>query len=225
MRSILAEAPLTEWCFRTAHELGLSLGPAWAESAGGNRICAEFALGESASEESSPLQAHCMVSTGSSSQAENAIALALDLVMSLPWPATSPEDSAESTMSGGKFSASALIEPCEITTRSAVMAAKKAATELIGLDPKDGHIALWLATAQSLEEAVDLTPFPAVGNQAAQSEVSVFATLPLEPGQDEHSPDFSTSLRALVVELIHELLRSSQRRDYIEFLHKLRDRP
>ena len=76
-----------------------------------------------------------------------------------------------------------------------------------------------MATTQSL----DLTAFPAVGNQPARSEVSVFATLPLEPGQTEDSTDFAISLHATAVELIHELLRSANRREYIEFLHKLRD--
>jgi hypothetical protein len=143
--------------------------------------------------------------------------------MWLPWPAESAQDAGFPILSDGKFRLDSLLKPCEILSKSALIAAHTAAANLIGLRTDNGHLALWMATTQSLDQAIDLTAFPAVGNQPARSEVSVFATLPLEPGQTEDSTDFAISLHATAVELIHELLRSANRREYIEFLHKLRD--
>jgi hypothetical protein len=203
----------------------LNIRPNWAEVGSGNRIYAEFALDESSMEEAAPLRAYSMVSAGSSPPADNALVLGLDLVLSLPQVAAAIERTSEALYNDGKLTVASLLEPCEILTKSAMIAAKKAAAELLHLQPHDGHLALWLATTQSLGEVINLDAFPSVGNQIAQSQVSVFANLPLEPGQVEDSADFSLSVRLTAVELIHELLRSAQRRDYIEFLHKLGDRP
>jgi hypothetical protein len=222
---ILAETPFTAWCLRTMQATGVvPIASDWTESGQSNRIYAEFVLGQSASEGPPPLRAHCMISAGSARPAENALALGLDLVMSLPWPATSHDDALQ-LLSGDKVSVSGLIEPCELMMESAMMAARKAARDLFGLNARDGHLALWLATTQSLEQVIDVTAFPAVGNQVAQSQEAVFAKLPLEPGQTGDSPDFSLALRGVAVELVHELLRGAQRRSYTEFLHELRDQP
>jgi len=220
---ILAEMPVTEVCLRTARAMGTPLLSSWRETGTGNQIYADFTLGESAAEAASPFQAHCLISAGSSLPAENALALALDLVMWLPWSAESAEDAGFPILSDGKLRLDSLLKPCEILSKSALMAARTAAADLIGLHADDGHLALWLATTQSLDQVVDLTAFPVVGNQSARSETSVLAALPLEPGQAEDSTDFAITLRATGVELIHGLLRSANRREYIEFLHKLRD--
>jgi len=215
--------PVTEVCLRTARAMGAPLPPSWEETSGGNQIYADFTLGGSDTRGASPFQVHCQVSAGSSGSADSALALALDLVMWLPWPAESAQDAGFPILSDGKFRLDSLLKPCEMLSKSALIAAHAAAASLIGLRTDNGHLALWMATTQSLDQAIDLTAFPAVGNQPARSEVSVFATLPHEPGQTEGSTDFAISLRATAVELIHELLRSASRREYIEFLHGLSD--
>jgi KAP family P-loop domain len=223
LTQVLAEMPVTEVCLRTARAMGAPLLPNWKETSAGNQVYADFTLGASDTQAASPFQVHCQVSAGSSRPADNALALALDLVMWLPWPAESAQDAGFPILSDGKFRLDSLLKPCEILSKSALIAAHTAAADLIGVRTDNGHLALWMATTQSLDQAIDLTAFPAVGNQPARSEVSVFATLPLEPGQTEDSADFVISLHATAVELIHELLRSANRREYIEFLHKLRD--
>jgi len=220
---ILGEVPFTAWCRDRARVNGIVLGPAWSESGNENRIFAELVLKGSGSDGQSPWRAHCMISTGPSSPAPDALAIGLDLILSLPLrPETGQQD--EASIPGvDKFTVQELVEMSETVMESAILAARRAARELLRLDTDDGHLAVWLATRQSLDQVIDLTEFPIVGNQAAPSEAAVFATLPLEPGQADGSAEFSRSVRGVAVELAHELLRTAHCRDYTDFLHKLRD--
>jgi hypothetical protein len=219
---ILDGMPFTAWCLDRARASGLTLGPAWSESGNDNRIFAELTLKGPESKDQSPLRAHCMISTGSSSPAPDALAIGLDLILSLPLPPGPDQQENAPIPAGDKLSVQELAEISETVIRSAIIVARKAARELLSLSADDGHLAAWLATRQSLDDVIDLTVFPTVGNQAAPSETAVFATLPLEPGQADESAEFSRSVCGVAVELVHELLRTAHRRDYTEALHLLR---
>jgi hypothetical protein len=222
---ILALVPLTAWCLDTARSNDLQLGPDWTEEGFGSRTYAELALRPAGSDTQPPLSGYCAITTGSSSRPgdPDILALALDLLLHFPFQPDQGSADHAPAVSGDSLNISQLAELTEMVTRSAIQAARKAAAELLHTSPDDGHIAIWLNAPESLERVIDLNVFPAVGNQAASPEVVIFADLPLEPGQAFGSADFTTSLRAVTVELIHELFRTSRRRNFTETLHALRD--
>ncbi|MDQ2873911.1 MAG: KAP family NTPase [Actinomycetota bacterium] len=164
---ILAETTFTAWCRDRARASGLALGPAWSESGNDNRIFAELVLNGPESDDQSPLRAHCMISAGSSSPAPDALGIGLDLILSLPLPSGAGQQEVGSIPRGDKLSIQELVEISETIIWSAILVARKAARELLGLSSDDGHLAVWLAARQSLDDVIDLNVFPTVGNQAA----------------------------------------------------------
>jgi len=224
LAKILTQVPLTAWCQDTARAIGLELEPAWAEEGFGSRTYAELTLRPTESDTQPPLYGHCAITTGTSQPGQpDIMALAIDLVLHFPFPPQ--KESAADVMPaiGNRLTIRQLTELTEIVTRSAIQTAWRADSELLHGRPNDGHIAIWLNTTDSIDRAVDLDQFPAVGGQGGHFESAVFVDLPFEPGQAYDSADFTTSLRGVAVELIHELLRNLRRRNYIETLHKLRD--
>jgi hypothetical protein len=226
LAKILAEVPLTTWCQSTALSRGLDLAPQWAEEGFGSLTYAELALSPRGSDVQPPLRAYCAIITGQSRRGEpDTIALALDLLLHFPFPFPHSQEPTSITplIAGDKLSLRQLTELAEMVTQSAIQAARRASSTLLNTSPPDGHVAIWLTARESLDQVIDLEEFPMVGNQSAQTEASIFADLPIEPGQAIDSADFTRSLHGATVELAHELLRTSRRRNFIEALHALRD--
>ena len=210
LAAILGRVPFTAWCRNAALERGLELGPEWEEEGFASRSYAELAL-KANSAESQQVEGMCAFVAGSSRAGDPDVAcLALDLILRFP-------------ASAGELSTVELTEIIEVTTSSAIQAAREAAATLLNIAPDDGHLALWLEATEAFDRMIDLRQFPAVGGQTAQATAAVSARLPLEPGQAPGSAHFTDSLRGIAVELIHEMLRSSQRRGYSAALHALRD--
>ena len=75
----------------------------------------------------------------------------------------------------------------------------------------------------SFGEILNLDQFSAVpGSGPGHNEASVFASLPLEPGQHFDTDAYFGSVRSLAVHLIDQLLQQEHRRGYVETLHALR---
>jgi hypothetical protein len=224
LAKILAQVELTAWCRRAAHSIGLDLKPQWAEEGFSNPMYAGFFLRPEKADTKPPLQGHCAITTGSSRTGDaDVLALALDLLLYLPFPGQQDPTGTVSLIKGDRLRIQQLTELTEIVTQSAIQAARKASAELLHASPASGHLAVWIDTTKPLDQVVNLDEFPAVSSQSAPTETGVFADLPLEPGQAYDSADFTTSVRGVAVELIHTLLRTSGRRHYTETLHALRD--
>jgi hypothetical protein len=222
---ILDGTSLTSLCRDHAQRAGAEPAPEWVEDGNSSRLFAEFTLQKPDSESPAAVTGHCVITTGASRPGQDALCIAVDLLLSMPRaaPHQDGDDTPAADGTSSRLNLQAVVDLTGIVTRSAMLAGWQTASELLGFTPVDGHLAVWLATERSLDQVIDLTSFPAVGNQGVPAEASIFATLPLEPGQTDDSPDFTRSLRGIGVELVHELLRAAQRRDYIEYLHLLRD--
>jgi len=222
LAEILRQVPLTAWYQDKARAHDLEVRSSWEEEGFGSRTYAEFALKVLGPGTQQPLEGHCAVTTGSSQAGDqDVLGLALDLLLQVP--RTSEESGDGPATKDVRLSIAQLTEITEVVTRSAIEAARKAAAGLLGASPEDGHLTLWLDATVPLYQVFDLDAFPVVGNQPGRADADVSARLPLEPGQAYDSAHFTTSLRGMAVELLHELLRSSDRRNYTEALHALRD--
>jgi hypothetical protein len=108
-------------------------------------------------------------------------------------------------------------------TNSAIQTARAAASQILKLNAADGNIGVWLAATTPFGEVLGLDQFLCVpGSGASQNEVSVFARLPLEPGEHLNTGSHTDSVRGLAVHLIDQLLQQEHRRGYAETLHALR---
>jgi hypothetical protein len=218
---ILGQLPLTNWCREAAEWHGIELQAAWTETGHTNRIFTGFSLDPV--DGPRPLDAHCAITTGaSSSDVSDALAVALDLVLTFPFPPQVKSDATPQYPLGDRIGIDHLARLIRMVADSAIHTARQAASSLLNISPEDGHAALWLAASESLDKVINLDQFDQVGNQAAANEVAAFATLPLEPGHLNGPPESSDDLRGFTVELIHEFLRASGRRGYAQALHALR---
>ena len=218
---ILGQLPLTSWCREAAEWHGIPLQTVWKETGYTSRVFTGFSLDPV--DGPRPLDAHCTITTGAPSpDLADALAVALDLVLTFPFPPQTKTDGSAHYPLGDRLGIDHLARLIRMVADSAIRTARQAASSLLNVSPEDGHAALWLAASDSLDKVIDLDQFGQVGNQAAGSEVAAFANLPLEPGHPYDSPEFSDDLRGLATELIHEFLRVSGRRGYAQALHALR---
>jgi hypothetical protein len=219
--TILGQLPLTKWCREAAEWYGIQLQPVWKETGYTSRMFTGFSVDPV--DGPRPLDAHCAITTGASSpDASDALAVALDLVLTFPFPPQTRPDATPVYPLGDRLGIDHLARLIRMVADSAIQTAGQAASSLLNISPEDGHAALWLAASDSLDKVINLDQFAQVGNQAAANEVAAFATLPLEPDHPNDSPESSDDLRGFAVELIHEFLRASGRRGYAQVLHALR---
>ena len=216
LKTMLDQAQVTKWCYEAAETYGSIPAAGWKET--GDNTLTTFSLVPSEPGDQPPLQAHCSLSIGTPpAGGADALALALDLLLEFPFPpqaipATPPYPLGE------KLEINHLARIIRMVADSTIGTALHAGKELLGLTPADGHIGLWLASADSFDKIIDLTQLHRVGNQVSLSEVSSFGRLPLEEDEPMDNP---VSLRGLSVHLIDELLRSTNHREYADLLHSL----
>lgn len=218
---ILGQLPLTNWCREAAEWHGIQLQAEWRETGYTSRMVTSFSLDPV--DGPRPLDAHCTITTGApSSEDSDALAVALDLALTFPFPPQITPDATPTYPLGDRLGIDHLARLIRMVAYSGIQTAPEAASNLLNIRPEDGHAALWLTASDSLDNVIDLDQFAQVGNQAKTNEASVFATLPIEPNHPYGSDEFSGDLRGLSTELIHEFLRTSGRRGYAQALHALR---
>jgi hypothetical protein len=218
---ILGQLPLTKWCREAAEWHGIQLQTVWKETGHTSRMFTGFSLDPVDGQR--PLDAYCAVTTGAASpDVRDALAVALDLVLTFPFPPQTKPDATPLYPLGDRLDIDHLARLIGMVADSAIQTARQAASSLLNVSPEDGHAALWLAASDSLDKVINLDQFDQVGNQAAANEAAAFATLPLEPGHPNGSPESTDDLRGFAVEVIHEFLRASGRRGYAQALHALR---
>ena len=238
IQETLQESLLTDWFRAMAHRFGVEPEPRWEEAGYTNPSSAGFVLLSADSTENPfplPLHAYCAITSGPvAAGGTDGLALALDLLIDMPFP---PEDAAQ----GGMVSSAAPaglgpsispwpapeLEPLsglvQMMTNSVIQTARTAASQILKLNAADGNVGIWLAATTSFNEVLGLDQFPYVpGSGTSQNEVSVFARLPLEPGEHFNTSLHTGSVRGLAVHLIDQLLQQEHRRGYVETLHALR---
>ena len=243
LREALEESVLTEWFAAMGWRLGVETIPRWEEAGYTSPSFAGFALSHTDTHENPwplPLHAYCGVTSGPASRSDtDGLALALDLLIDMPFPAEEvtsedeePDDegSPETLILPGPSaspwptpelkSLSALVQ---MMTSSAISATRTSASRLLKQNATSGDLGVWLASTVPFGDILDLDQFPAVlGSGPGPSEVSVFARLPLEPSEKFDADPQPDSLRGLAVHLIDQLLQQEHRREYAETLHALR---
>jgi hypothetical protein len=238
IQETLQKSLLTDWFTAMTHKFGVEAEPRWEETGYTNPSFAGFVLSRADPAESPwplPLHAHCAMTSGpAAAGGTDGLALALDLLIDMPFP---PEDATRTGMASSAAptglgpsvspwpapeleSLSGLVQ---MMTNSVIPATRTAASQILNLDATDGNVGVWLATTTSFSEILALDQFPVVpGSGPGQNEVSVFARLPLEPGEHFGTGTHIGSVRGLAVHLIDQLLQQEQRRGYAETLHALR---
>jgi len=219
--TILSQLPLTQWCHDAAKAYGIPLQAVWKETGYTNRVFTGFSLDPV--DAPRPLDGHCTITIGSSSpEVSDALAVALDLVLTFPFPPQAKADVTPHYPLGDRLGIDHLTRLLQMVADSAILTAQQAASSLLNVRPQDGHAALWVAASDSLAKVINLDQFDQVGNQTAPNEIAAFANLPLEPGHLSGDPEYRDDLRGFAVEVVHELLRASGRRGYAQALHALR---
>jgi hypothetical protein len=219
-------------------KFGVEAEPRWEENGFTTSSFAGFMLSCADPPDSRgalPLRAHCAVTSGAAARGgQEGLAVALDLLIDMPFPSEeAAQGRAESPAIRAGLGPSLspwptpelkpLSELIQIMTISVVPAARIAASRLLNLNATDGNVGLWLATPTSFGKIINLDQFPAVpGSGPGPNEVTVFASLPLEPGQRFGTDPYFGSVRGLAVHLIDQLLQQEHRRGYTETLHALR---
>jgi hypothetical protein len=239
IQKALQESLLTNWFSAMTHTFGVEAEPRWEETGYTSPSFASFVLSHTDPPESPlplPLHAYCAVASGPAVAGEpDGVALALDLLIDMPFP---PEGVA---WSGAASSATPIalgpsVSPwptpeldslsglVQVMTNSVIPASRTAASQILRLNATNGTVGVWLATTTSFGEILSLDQFPVVpGSGPGQNEVSVFARLPLEPGEHFDGGRLHIgSVRGLAVHLIDQLLQQEHRRGYAETLHTLR---
>jgi hypothetical protein len=231
IQETLQKSLLTNWFRTMTRRLGVEAEPRWEETGPTNAILAGFALSladppEDAQPVPVPVHARCAVTSGPVTPGgTDGLALALDLLIDMPFP-SEPEPSFSPWPSPELESLLGLVQ---MMMNSAIPTTRTAASQMLSLNAVDGHVGVWLATTTTFGEILDLDQFPAVpGSGPGRNEVSAFARLPLEPGENfgtdssasTHSP--VGSVHGLAVHLIDQLLQQEHRRGYAKTLHALR---
>jgi predicted KAP-like P-loop ATPase len=237
IQEALQKSLLTDWFRAMTRKFGVEAEPRWEENGYTTSSFAGFVLSRADPPESSgplPLQAHCAVTSGAAVPGgPDGLAVALDLLIDMPFPSEEAaqggvESSAIPTGLGPSLSPwptpelKSLSGLVQMMTNSVVPTARIVASRLLNLNATDGNVGLWLATTTSFGEILDLDQFSAVPGSGSHNEVSVFASLPLEPGQHFDTDPYFGSVRGLAVHLIDQLLQQEHRRGYVETLHALR---
>src|SRR6185437_15170448 len=117
LSAILEQKQFTAWCRDQAREFGSELSPDWLES-DDNRIFDEFVLQDPS--RSGPIRGHCIIVTGSSGSAEDALAIGLDLILSMTTPQSVDQQSQGSRLAVQRLSIQKIVEMCEVVIRSAI---------------------------------------------------------------------------------------------------------
>ena len=238
IQEALQKSLLTDWFRAMTHKFGAEAEPRWEETGLTSPSFAGFVLSRADLPESPwplPLHAHCAITSGpAAAGGTDGLCLALDLLIDMPFPA---EDATRSGMvsSAAPTGLWPSISPwpapeleslsglVQMMTNSVIPTTRSAASQILEPNATDGNVGVWLATTTSFSEILGLDQFPVVpGSGSGQNEVSVFARLPLEPGEHlDTSPDIG-SVRGLAVHLVDQLLQQEHRRGYAETLHALR---
>lgn len=235
IKAILQDSRLTAWCGAITRQLGAGMAPCWEEAGWSNPSYAGFALTSAVpAEDPSPLPLHafCAASFGPPDPGStDGLALGLDLVVDMPFPAWNvlegavplPAELGPSVTPWPSPELESLSGLVAMMTNAAIEATTVVTSKILKLDAIDGNIGIWLAATTPFGEILDLDQFPVVpGSGPGQNEVSAFARLPLEPGDRLDTSLQVPSVRGLAVHLIAQLLQQEQRRGYAETLHALR---